>query len=410
MIHVVVSCAILMAIVISLVSAARHRGMNSAISLGIVGAAIYSVPAILNVTSDFSIYLRQEDLLRQGDLRAQVNYLIFWVAVLLFCYLCPPLRVRWVELGRRNVVKYNSLFVSYAGLLVFALQDGNPLFFLNPRDEQDYGLFYQLWRWFPVFAATYAFTSRSSRLIVYLIPLAVIFVMGDRTIPAITLFAVIMAKKEVQLNVRNVLLMAFFVYVSSFGKIIYTAIKYNSLEIFTLVFDPQVIAHVMTRFEPLGIYNHLNLVIDKGITADYSDFFRGVFGNLLVVPSFFGIDTNSFNSIINRYLNWEEFGLSGSYIAHWWVLLGEAGVFLGGSLYILILYLFDVMRRRANSLSYIAWTVAAALMAIYCHRNGIDNTVAFFRQIVIVVVILSLASLLLTLGRSTGLGARPASQ
>jgi hypothetical protein len=107
-----------------------------------------------------------------------------------------------------------------------------------------------------------------------------------------------------------------------------------------------------------------------------------MFGNLLIDPGSIGITVNQTNKyLMATYPDFITNGIGGSYLANAWMVARAPGLFIFSLLFLCILRFSDVYSQRSNSFLACVCVLIGALMAVYSHRNGLGNILAFYRQI-----------------------------
>jgi hypothetical protein len=289
-----------------------------------------------------------------------------------------------------------ALFVCVAGFMAIAYADG-PLFFLEGRDEQSQGTLRLLWRWVNAIGLVASVASRSWRsATVFFGGLVIYFLAGDRTVIAITAFCVLIVwghgrALRIMCRPGPVLACVFFVVAIIFGKPIYLAAKLGSMDIVARAFTAEAMEGLITTYEPFLTFNILDLVVRHDFTMQLGTLTKGVLGQFLVVPSAFGIDSNSFNTEFTaKYAPRLNFGIAGNYWAHAWAVAGPFGVGVYAVLYAVGLRVLEASCWRYSGVARVLFALLAGLLAVYVHRNSLDNLLSFARQILMVTAAIAL--------------------
>jgi hypothetical protein len=288
-----------------------------------------------------------------------------------------------------------ALLVCIVGFVAIAYIDG-PLFFMETRDEQSQGSLRMLWRWVNAIGLVAAVAARSWRAALILFAgVVVYFLAGDRTVIAITAFCVLIIwgqgrSLRVMCRPGPMLACAFFIIAILFGKPIYIAVKLGSLDIVSRAFTMEVMQSLVASYEPFLTFNILDLVVRHDFTMQLGTLLKGVLGQFLIVPSAFGIDSNSFNtSFTATFASDLTFGIAGNYWAHAWAIAGPLGVGVYAMLYAIGLRLLEANCWRYLGPARVVFALLAGLLAVYVHRNSLDNLLSFVRQILIVAAVLA---------------------
>ncbi len=370
----------------------RRFGWNSFVGLGLIGAAIYSLPAFLGFYAPIQITLGERGVFAATSLTSVIVVAMVWsIFLFLVSVLSVPPFPSGGQVGNGSVHLLSCAVLVLFGYGLIALSQG-PIYFLQARHDISYGATATLWRWLPAFGIMISvFHARRIYLAFFLFFLAIHFTSGDRTIPAITTAACVliffmrrMQRMPLPKIVTSVLVLFIF-FLMVFGKPVYLVLKDPSLAAIQSMFSWNGLLLTLKGFEPLGTYSLLEFALDGRLNADLPMFLLSIIGNILIVPSAFGVDTNYFNTFMtNEMPSGITFGLAGNYFASGYVGLGYFGVIALAVFFILALRGIEKYALRTSGLTKLTLTLIGATMAIYAHRNGIDNLFSFIRQIVIV--------------------------
>jgi hypothetical protein len=399
----------------ALAVALSRYGIGSFVTLGTIGAAIYSIPALI----DTQIALGARATGSRVDYVSvppdvHVVVLIAWFALLVGLIVSIMAFPR-AETSLHPVITEDSMqsialacaIVGPLGLFYFAYSQESFLFFLQVRTNQDSGAFSTLWKWVPLIGLVSASLARDRRsLIISVVMLLIIFLRGDRTLVAIATASLVVVasykdptwwRRLRPLQVAGFIFAAGVVFV---GKSIYIIIKASLVGGSTDRLTVPLTDQLRSQFEPIGTFAHLEFVMRTGVGIPIGQFLESVFGNLLIVPSAFGISTNLYNTVVTSHLSARlSSGVAGNYMAHGYAVGGTAMAAFFYFLMPLMLRLCDSQfRQRAGSIK-VFWCCVGAVIAFYIHRNGLDNLFSFVRQIFVVsVIIAALAAALRHLG------------
>jgi hypothetical protein len=388
---------------LALVLTFSKNGIGSFVTLGIIGAAVYTVPAIV----DAQVSLAMAGMSRHTGYVAvppDVKFTVTMAWVGLNCGLLATLGL-FPCIERRvghsptedfvGSIALTSAILATVGFLYLALVSGGVLFFLETRTDQITDPVSLLWRWtalIGVVAATLA--GRPKLLLYHCIILLIIFLRGDRTIVALSIASIIVTTSYkdprwyAQLKPLQISALTFGVIAVFFGKSIYQTIKSGMAG---QGWDPISLstkAQLMSQFEPLGTFSHLEYVMRTGVTIGPWDFLESVLGNILIVPSAFGVSTNLYNAVVSATLSPRlGYGIAGNYLAHGYTVAGTLGAALFYFILPPMLRLCDGQFQAKDGSAKIFWCCVGAVIAFYIHRNGLDNEFSFVRQIFVVSVI-----------------------
>lgn len=402
----------------TLVASIRLHGLATFVTLGVAGAAIYSVPAVVNLQNSFYlIAFKQSELVPTPDAADQV-VLLAWLAMLV-----GVLVARLFGGDRRYLVPnrtderhmaslaYATAFLGVAGIFYLQLSGESVYFFLAARAEQTADPVSTLWKWTALIGLVASSLSGSRKLLLFhVLILFIIFLRGDRTLVAFAAAALIVVARYKDprwyalFTPIRIVGAGFAALVIFFGKSIYTVLKGGlsgqGWDPLSIPLGQQFLFH----FEPLTTFSHLSFAMRTKTHMAYGDFISSILANLTIVPSWFGLSSNRYNEIISRSLPGIDFGVAGNYLAHGWVVAGTAGAMCFYLVLALVLRLCDVQFRRRHGAIKLFWCCVGAVIAFYIHRNGMDNILSFVRQLVIACVLTALVALplraLLTPARS----------
>jgi len=378
----------------TLVLSLLRFGWNSFVSLGILGAFLYAIPAMIGAYTPIQLTLGIRGVFATPSTEAVAVLAVAWVTLAVLVAILPrPAFQRAAKAATMSdgaALRACALLVM-AGYAYIASTLG-PFYFLAERSETELGLASTLWRWTFVFGLILSVQEKRPVYgAFFLLFLTVHMIAGDRTIPAIAVAAAVLTAfihqgrrralpRPATLGALTILFAVLLV-----AKPLYFFIKTPSAEMAALLLNPDALRYAALGFEPLGTFSLLQVSIDEGVRIPFDLFFASIFGNLLVFPSLFGVDTNLFNTTVTGHLPSDlSFGVAGNYFAHGFVTLGVPGVTLFAALFALALHGLERAGLRATGVFRAFCVISAAIIAIYAHRNGLDNLLSFLRQVAVV--------------------------
>ncbi|MET4702353.1 hypothetical protein ABIE65_005409 [Constrictibacter sp. MBR-5] len=372
-------------------------GWNSFLSLGALGTAIYSIPAIIGYYSPVHISYGAPGVFQSATSASISIYILVWMMFIFLLMIFPRIPVdkpagAQVKLGQL----WAASVIAVAGFFYLVISWG-PLFFLEPRGAVEEGAVVTLWRWSLLFGLLASVAVRSTgHLAVHTILLVVYFLMGDRTIPAIAVGAVLIFYSLNQEKIKpvpsfsTVLLVGLSFVFLLYGKLVYLAVKLSDIDIILRLADRNFIAAQLSSFEPMVTYNFLEYIIAHDVVLPVDEFFLAIFGNVLLVPSAFGVETSFFNKHLTAMMPYRiSFGLAGSYYASGFAFMGILGVMILAVIFLGGLYVMNRCAATQKGLVRITLVILGSTFAVYAHRNGLDNLLSFARQIFIMGVFLN---------------------
>ena len=400
--------SIILFIFISICIVRYRYGLFSIVSFGLMGFIIYSIPAIVGFKVSFA-YPSSDRYFIPVDGEPILVTLTAWIFFTTILAIGSSNAKLLPTKGGEQAKQYGqkmwiALTLSLLGIL-YLIAKGGALFFFDDRADQVNDPVIIIWRWIVIMGFLFATLERHRiGLVTFFMILAIIFLRGDRTIPAIatiSYFVVYFREKhayqkfsKVFLNYRFLSLSTFLAVVVIFGKSIYISVKQNNFQILADSLNPENLDKTLLSLEPFVTFDHIPWVIDLNVKITFSEFLTSVFGNLLIVPSTFGVSTNLYNDTITAMLPFDlSYGVAGNYWAHamsvgGYVMVAIFAAIYAGSLIMIDRNLIDPKGRVRLSLA-----VIGALIAIYIHRNGLDNILSFVRQIFIATALIHFCAL-----------------
>jgi len=371
-------------------STIKLNGVRSLVTLGIACTTIYAFPAMLNITAP-------QQYIPTGEFRYFIEplsltvqmYCLYFVFLILNLKLMGPYRNRNNhQLSRISVIiSLYACLVAWFGISV--LSDG-PLFFLQPRFAITGSVLEMILKWSIPLSIFYGLITRNKIKYIGFVFLFLQFMTGDRTVLAITLVGIAylsLEKNQPLLNYFRPKFLLFGVgalFIIIFGKPIYLVIKSGSFEYLLSFVTYDSIMIVASSFEPISIFNHFDFTVREKIFMSPLDFFTSLFGNLLIDPGSVGLTVNQTNKyLMDAYPDFITNGIGGSYLANAWMVARVPGLYIFSLVFLCILRFSDVYSQRNYSFLAAICVLIGALMAVYSHRNGLGNILAFYRQILI---------------------------
>jgi hypothetical protein len=384
----------------------RSYGAFSFNTAGVFCLTMYSLPALLGLVYPFDSPAATLQL-APASAQAVAATTLAWI-VFTLVLATPACGTHAVHSNRliplqsfgqpdRSAFIAAAMMLSVGGFLVIAVLDG-PFFFLEMREEGSEGLVRMLWRWVNAIGLIAAVYARSWKAVtVFVIGILVYFLSGDRTVVVISAFCLLVAwgrgrRVTALLRPRLIVGLMFLVSVALFGKPIYLAIKLGSFDLLVGVATADGwMERLALTFEPFTTFNILEMTIRHDFHLPFWSVFQGAMGQFLLVPSYFGVDANDFNAEFTKtFVPRLRYGIAGNYWAQGWAIGGALGVAIYAAIYATALRLSDRLARQPCSAIAIFGSVIGGLLAVYAHRNALDNLMSFVRQIALVFLILVL--------------------
>ncbi len=357
------------------------------------------MPAVLGLVFPFHLYETDAVALVEASDKSVLVTLVAWVGYLLTLLaganLDNPRSIpdqAYVE--RSSIVLYVLLLFCVGGFLYIALSEGSLLWALKARDAQYESYVRLLWRWINILGLLIAvILKRWTIALVFLIGVLCYFIAGDRTAIAIATVALVVASSEGRKAVisafrpRYLLLASIAPLLIFFGKPIYLSIKEQNTMFLRIAFSEDWIYSSLASLEPFLTFNILDQVVLFDYEYPLDSLVLGVIGQILIVPSYFGIDSNSFNEDFTRtFSQGISYGIAGNFWAQGYSVAGYLGVMVFSFCFGATLIACDNYNRKSNPTTRAVIATIGALVAIYAHRNSLDNLLSFVRQILVVAI------------------------
>lgn len=382
---------------------ARH-GLTSFVTLGCVGMAIYSIPGIIGLEMPFWVAASSQHFLLDAPTDSAWVLLTAWVAFISGTMLASARGARHSDFSPivNDEARLSGIAAACALLAVLSYaydaSRGGVLFFLADRDDLATDGATLVSKWFVVIGLLSSLMLPGQRYTVFFLAmLGVKFLSGDRTMVAIATAAslVVLGHKyggwRGLLSGRIVVSLGAAGAIVLFGKPIFISIK--SFFGGTGLESGTSLEATLLSFEPIGIYSHLSYVMDTNLKISFFEFLESVLGNLLLVPSLFGVSTNLYNEMLQASFSFDvTYGVAGSYLAHGYAVGGVIGVILFYWVYAIGLVWCDWQFAKQSGLRKAMIACAGGVLAFYAHRNGMDNLGAFMRQIAFAGVIIAVVA------------------
>jgi hypothetical protein len=389
----------------------KRFGIGSFMGAGFAGFFIYSIPAFINKSRHF-FYLDSDFYLYEPSFDVMLVYFFAWAVFLLFVLLAPAkpyYRQFDISTGMPNfnMRPFNlrpfvnsGVFLSTT-IILFAI-------FL-PLQGNSATLILIIGRWIISMTFIAALIERRYIIALYIFCFLIFwFLGGDRTLLAITLMSSIVIifhkifkysfipTKKI-FNFKIFLVLTVIILIIIFGKAIFVSITTGNSANLMHIFQSQqtLMAYLSKSFEPMIIFNHVQYVFDNPLNERLTDYLIGIFSNILIFPSYFGLSSNVYNeAITSSFPIVMSYGIAGNYYAHAYSMMGYFGVIIFALFYVSFLYYCDKKFFIKNTYS-ILFAMLGGLVAVYAHRNGFDNLLSFVRQILIAFFLIKITSILL---------------
>lgn len=380
-----------------------RRGVVDLFSLAFLGSLIYALPAFLPADS---FYVK--------------NYFIYWMVIAGITATAVIFdNTRFSKLDVRQASRVSiTTFLAWCALFAMALfiftilnYGWVGLFRLDDEIDRPERLLYLYSTFVSLGACTAFLHKRRGYLILFLFFVIFRFLGGDRTQIAMVLFSfmllapyrVVDRKKG---NGRGRALMvvscAALIIIGIYGKSLYTAFlatlrtDVSIIEAFHEVQDARNRTNdILTNLkvsEPYHINSMLGSVVEDDFRVDESYLHR-VLWQFLPFSSRFGSDLHLFsNAVKSRYYSgWRDrTGVGATFWGEAYANLRMAGVILFLLVFLLCLYVMNVLLRTSSTLLTPAIALMGAYLGLYIHRNSLFQIIGHEKRILYVLIFLLL--------------------
>ncbi|RWQ14436.1 hypothetical protein [Mesorhizobium sp.] len=211
---------------------------------------------------------------------------------------------------------------------------------------------------------------------------------GDRTTPVVAVVGVIVTLSwgmpifRAVFSIKAWFGAALVLAVIFLAKPFYIAVKTGVS--FSSVFDSTSTMAFQSGWEAFQTHELLERVPALGVSYPAWDTLRDSMAQLLVMPSAFGFDRTGYNELIQtQIISYATYGLASNFLAHWWSTFGLVGVVAGGMVYGFSLIFLNNRILRSWGTGFFLFTMLAAILGVYAHRNSPENILALMRPIVL---------------------------
>lgn len=354
---------------------------------GWAGLFVFSIPIFLDKFRKVYYYPGEEFYLLQPNLESKFIYFLFWLgfatALLFF----------------KNYEKSNhTIYIKNKTLDVFSYVCfvNTVIFLIYQYYSNDIEILSLIGKWLFLFFLVVLLMREKNFQALVLVIITIIygFILLDRTLSVISTFILVAFKLNQLKSIKTknfkyffkififALITIFFLviiitYTKLFGKIM-AGTQELSLDAISVVFRD-----LQKSFEPLIIYGHTIFALDGYKDFELNKYLISIFSNLTIYPSFFGLSTNYYTSTLMEHFQDISFGLAGSIYASTFLAFGYFGIYATGCFYGVFLCYADYRLEFYKNTFTVLIATAAIITAIYLHRNGLDNFLSIFRQLII---------------------------
>jgi len=365
---------------------------------GWLGLFVYSIPSFINRARNLTYPMGEEYYMDVPNIESKFIYLLFWLGFgfSLFFKNFNNKKEAYFNYEINNSLNiFVNLSFFYLFIIIFC-------FFLG----YDLNKFiFIIGKWFCLFIIIGSILQKKKLIIFFFVILTLIYslLVADRTIIIILLSFVFASfisenlhKKKTYQNFLKFIFISFIIIITIIISIVFT--KYLSVLIQTgkgLSIESmlKIFLNLDTSFEPLIIYGHTLFAIDDFKDFSTIKYLISIFSNLTLYPSFFGLSSNYYNISLMEYLPHYTFGIAGSIMAANYLAFGYLGIFITGYVYGLLLKIGDFALKFKHKSSTILLSTICLIMAIYIHRNALDNFFAIVRQVIILFIFIKFQEL-----------------
>lgn len=242
-------------------------------------------------------------------------------------------------------------------------------------------------------------------LIYSIIMIAVLFLMGNRSVLAIAFLSAFLYKlnnygkvKLIQLIRPKLLMITGIMGVILFnGKSIYGAFQREGLATaIKVLFNTDLLLEKVVTSEPFGTQNILNTVLSDNYTIDIETL-KTLPTHLLIAPGHFGRDTQSFSKdFTETFYPYVDYGLAYNIWAESYALGGWLFLILIIIIFSLFLLIFNSLIEWKDMYLKSLFISMSVYLAFYIHRNSIDTILTFERHLIYIYILGLIISFMLT--------------
>jgi hypothetical protein len=365
---------------------------------GWLGLFVYSIPSFINRSRKLIYAADEEYHLVVPDIESKFIYFLFWLGFG-FSLFFKNFNIKKENYLNHKIDNSLNIFIHLSFFYLFI----TIIFFFFERD----GFIVLIGRWLFLFVTIGLILQKKKYLIFFVAILAIIYslLVPDRTLVVILLSFIFanfisknFSKKKNIKEISKFYLISFIIITVIISSVIFNKyvqeFRTNSdvfIELMLLA-----ITDLHRTFEPLLIYAHTLFAINDFKDFSTIKYLISIFSNLTLYPSFFGLSSDYYNISIMEHLPHYTFGIAGSIMASTYLAFGYLGLFITGYIYGLLLKIGDFNLKFQNKSSTIFLTTILLVMSIYIHRNGLDNFLAFVRQIFLLFIFIKLQELFIS--------------
>ena len=352
---------------------------------GWAGLFAFSIPIFINKVRKVYYYAGEEYYLITPSLESKLIYFLFWLGFAFALY-----KAKDYERSPDNSLAKNNQSLSLFNFVCFI----NLIFYIIYHQTlNNINLISLTGKWLFLFLLIGLMLQKRTVLAITTLLAVIIyaFLTLDRTLVVISfvimisfkLHDLLTKKKNNFFNLLKILLFGSFVSIFVIFMIIYTKVLGQvmfadhplSWEILFLVFDD-----LYKSFEPLLIYGHTLFALEDFYNFDKASYIISILSNLTMYPSYFGLSSNYYNLSLTANFPDISFGIAGSIYASTFLGFGYVGLLFMGYFYGLFLLYADFRFEFYKNSFTIFIAVVAATVAVYIHRNALDNFLSIVRQ------------------------------
>src|SRR5699024_6935567 len=299
-------------------------------------------------------------------------------------------------------IPYVFFLISIVSFLIILLQNDVSLFSGKTVLWEEGGIIQIFWGISLSYVFLISLIEKRKKFILYsIVMLFVFFLTGDRTTVAISILAFIVFyfnKKEKQLLIKMIKILptlcifvfALFIFI---GKDIYGSFQYRGLKgVYQTIIDKDLYLNSILNSEPFAIQNILNKVLQTDFFLGF-DYLNDLPLQLLVVPSFFGADSQGFSETFrSTFYSFVDYGMAYNFWAEAYSI-GKWPIVIGFILFFnFILLLLNLLLRSKDVSLKVLILLLGTYWSFYIHRNSLYTILTFERHHILLYIISLLSS------------------
>lgn len=302
---------------------------------------------------------------------------------------------------KKNSIKYDfekskyiyiAIFIiTFISFIMMMLTMGSSLFLADKKEMMvNINSWSKIWENAVCIGAVISFSEKKVKsFIFYLVMLAFIMFIGDRTIPAISLISIMaiifnsQGKQKILFSRFKLVLISlvfavfFFVY-----KYLYINIKLKMwTQVIEKIMNPNFYIETIKFSEPFAIQTILNEVMRQDFYVGI-DHFTGLFNQLIPFANKLGASSTTFNSLFQTQLfPGVTYGMGSNIWAEMWSAGGWGLLLIFIIIFNVVLYIGNKLFKKSYGSLRNLLVITLSFWSFYIHRSSLEYTVNLNKRI-----------------------------